>query len=80
MITLTRSQLIRHFDTPPTAPAYHGKNVTAILRHPHLKNGKIEVEAWNEREARRQAWRYAITENLAGFHIDVKYANRRMMP
>lgn len=54
------------------APGFCGANVTAVLFHPNLRGGRLEVAAHNEREARRQAWRYAIIENLAGFVIKVK--------
>lgn len=53
-------------------PGFHGANVTAVLFHPKLPNSRLEVSAHNEREARRQAWRYAISENLPGFIIKTK--------
>lgn len=50
------------------APPVYGKRWIAELHHPYLK-ARVRLAGWCEAEARRQAWRHAITENLAGFKI-----------
>lgn len=63
--------LVRQFDKN-VPKGFHGENVIATLHHPRLKGGKLELVACVEREAIRQAWRFAISDNLAGFKITTK--------
>ena len=63
---------LNHYVGNPVEPGFHGKNFKATLFHPKLPKQRLGFIAYSEREARRQAWRHALSQNLPGFVIRVE--------
>ena len=63
-----RRELMPVVEQAFAAPPVYGRRWEAELHHPYLKR-RVVLGGWCESEARRQAWRIAILENLAGFKI-----------